>query len=368
MHMDAVNEALPQTVLELSAISPSLSHRGVGLAVINFNTARQTLRCLASLRESTVPWDWVVVLDNASRDEDYQALIDGCSALPESQLTIYRSAVNLGFAAGSNFLIKCLLSHSDCHYVNFLNNDAVAQPGMLQALLSTLQETNGRGGMAGGRMHRLAAPEEVDTLGISLYASLMPADRKDTGDTYLGPTGGCCLMSRELLADLQQVSGYWFDERYFCYCEDTDLVLRTVLLNYCPAYTDELLALHEGQASSKSIYSDFITYHGIRNSIWMHVKLMPNNILLKYGILLLFAHVLTLARHTFMGNSRLIIKVYRDAFNRFPEFWLERKIFSQNIRLNSKSLDALITPNFYRNGYFSLVARQIKNRLKIRPS
>lgn len=362
--MDAVNNAFPQTVLDISAVSPALPPRGVGLAVINFNTARQTLRCLASLRASTVPWDWVVVLDNASRDEDYQALIDGCRALPESQLTIYHSTVNLGFAAGSNFLIKCLLSHSDCQYVTLLNNDAIAQPEMLQALLSTLQETNGRGGMAGGRMHRLAEPDKVDTLGISLYASLMPADRKDTGDTYLGPTGGCCLMSRELLDDLQQVSGYWFDERYFCYCEDTDLVLRAVLLNYCPVYTDQLVALHEGQASSKGSYSNFITYHGIRNSIWMHIKLMPGLVLLKYGFFLFFAHILTLGRHTLVGNFWLIMKIYRDAIKRTPEFWRERQDFSKKIRLSSKNLDSLITSRFYRGGYLSLVLQQIKGHLR----
>ena len=99
-------------------------------------------------------------------------------------------------------------------------------------------------------MHKLADPAEVDTLGIAMYASLMPADRKSLDDTFIGPTGGCCMLTRALIERLKAVSGYCFDPRFFCYCEDTDMVLRAVLLGYRPIYLDQLVALHEGQASS----------------------------------------------------------------------------------------------------------------------
>ena len=39
-------------------------------------------------------------------------------------------------------------------------------------------------------------------------------------------------------------------------------------------------ALHQGQASSGgAARDDFIAYHGVRNVIWMHVKLMPTALL-----------------------------------------------------------------------------------------
>ena len=336
--------------------------RGVGITVINFNTAAQTLRCLASLDASDTPPDWVLVLDNASAPGDYDSLLAGCQGLQRSALRLYRSETNLGFAAGSNFLIDRLLAEPGCRFLGLLNNDAVAKPNMVGRLLDALAPAPGRIGMAGGRMHKLHAPEEVDTLGICIYASLMPADRHSTDDPYLGPTGGCCMLSRELVDALLAASGYCFDARFFCYCEDTDLVLRANLLGFEPAYVDEVIALHEGQASSGGGFNRFIAYHGIRNSIWMQVKLMPAGILARYGALLLLAHLLSIVRHTLAGHGRLLVDVYRDA-------WRGRQVFVQErarwVRLGlpgGPTLRQRFANRFYRAGYWRLVLQQLTRR------
>ncbi len=253
---------LPRLALHLtSELKPS---SGIGVLVINYNTAFQTLRCLKSLRESTLQPDWVFVLDNASASDDYLHLLIGCERPTFGELRLYKSVKNLGFAQGSNVLIDLLLGEPRCKEVMLLNNDAVAQADMLETLSLALFKSGSNAGLAGGRMHKLADPSEVDTLGISLYASLMPADRKTLEDPWLGPTGGCCLMSRQMLQTLHRTTGYYFDARYFCYCEDTDLVIRGVLSGFEPVYVNSLVALHEGQASSGGGHSDFISYHGIR--------------------------------------------------------------------------------------------------------
>lgn len=354
----------PFLAAKLAATQASPKGYGIGITLINFNTSRQTLRCIESLRASTLAPDWLIVLDNASTEEDFTYLVQQCIAMPGSEVRIYRSNINLGFAAGSNFLIDVLLAEPDkqCQYCGLLNNDAVAMPDMVQLLITALDRSGGKAGLAGGRMHRLVAPCEVDTLGISLYTSLMPADRKCTEEPYLGPTGGCCLATRELLEQLKIVSGYYFDARYFCYCEDTDMVLRTVLLGFKPAYIDQVIALHEGQASSGGVHTDFITYHGIRNSIWMQVKLLPRPILLKYGCLLLFAHVLTIGRHTLSGRFSMLTKLYLDAFSILPQIIKERKRFSRHIRLTTSEIDKLIAPRFYRRGYLMLVISQFTRK------
>lgn len=354
----------PFLAATLAASQTNSKRFGIGITLINFNTSRQTLRCIESLRASTLAPDWLIVLDNASVEEDFSYLVQQCIALPESEVRIYRSNKNLGFAAGSNFLIDVLLAEPNrqCQYCGLLNNDAVAMPDMLQLLVTALDSSEGKAGLAGGRMHRLVAPYEVDTLGISLYCSLMPADRKCTDEPYLGPTGGCCIATRELLEQLKIVSSYYFDARYFCYCEDTDMVLRTVLLGFKPAYIDQIIALHEGQASSGGVHTDFITYHGIRNSIWMQVKLLPRSILLKYGCLLLLAHILTIGRHTLSGRFSMLTKLYLDAFSILPQIIKERKIFSRHIRLTTSEIDKLIAPRFYRKGYLMLVMSQFTRK------
>ena len=344
-------------VLHLTA-KVSAPTSGIGVLVINYNTARQTLRCLESIQQSKLLPDWVLVLDNASAAGDYQHLVQNALPPQAGSLHIYRSETNLGFAQGSNVLIDLLLQNATCQRIMLLNNDAVAHPDMLGSLDEVLDMAGDVAGLAGGRMHKLAAPDEVDTLGIAIYSSLMPADRKTLDDIYVGPTGGCCMLTRQCVERLLALSGYCFDPRFFCYCEDTDLVLRALLLGYQPVYLDKLLAWHEGQASSGGGYNPFIAYHGLRNTLWMHVKLFPSGLLWRYGIFLLLAHFLMVGRHTIAGRFSLMWRVYRDALRCAPEFFQERRQLAGQLKDSNVAKDAvihLITRRFYRSGYLRFV-------------
>jgi len=359
-----VTDSQPSLALRLDARDGARAASGIALAIVSFNTAERTIRCLESIAACTLAPDRVLVLDNASDPVDFDRLVGACRAMAHSQVLVYRASANLGFAAGSNFLVDAALTDGDCRFVALLNNDAVAMPDMLSRLVATMGDG---AGLAGGRMNRLDDPARADTLGISLYASLMPANRLDVADPYLGPTGGCCLLSRGLVDRLLEASGYCFDPRYFCYCEDTDLALRAVRLGFRPAYTDEVVALHEGQASSGAD-SEFIAYHGLRNLIWMHAKLVPGPILARYGLLLAAAHAMTVVRQGLMGRLGLMWRVYRDAFAKLPEFRAERARFAQKAIATPADLDLLIAPRFYRRGYSGEVLASIGRRWRGRPA
>lgn len=349
----------PELIRTLSATSVGPVAVGqptdVGYTVINYNTAAQTLRCVASLTQCTPPPAWILVLDNASAQPDYDALEHGLQDAPHSNIQLYRSRRNLGFAAGSNFLIDQLLAMTGCNFIGLLNNDAVAQPELVGLLRDALSPAGHPIGMSGGRMHKLNNPQEVDTLGISLYASLMPADRKDTADPYLGPTGGCCLLTTDFVKDMKATSGYCFDERFFCYCEDTDLALRANLLGYRPAYVDQLVALHEGQASSRSKPGAFIAYHGLRNLIWMHCKFVPTSLLIRKSLGLLLAHLLNVVKQTVSGRPGVLFALYRDAFKQLPAMREERARFRRAVRVAPTVLARAVSNRFYRQGYARVV-------------
>jgi len=251
------------------------------------------------------------------------------------------------------------MAEPDCRFAGLINNDAVAKPSMVTRLVDAMAGEPGRVGLTGGRMHKLHAPDEVDTLGIAIYSSLMPADRKSTADPYFGPSGGCCMLARELIEELEATCDYCFDDRFFCYCEDTDLVLRANLLGYQPAYVDEILALHEGQASSGSGYNPFIAYHGIRNTLWMHLKLMPTAILVRHCAWLLLLHAMIIARTLAVGHVRLLFSIYRDALAQRRAFWDERRRFQRHVRVTPAQLAQRFAPRFYRKGYLRLVAAQL---------
>jgi len=358
--------APPELIRHLPAAESIGSDHDVGYTVINYNTAAQTLRCVTSLTQCTPPPAWILILDNASTEEDFDSLARGLEGATHSHIQLFRSRSNLGFAAGSNFLIDQLLAIPSCQFLGLLNNDAVAQPALVQLLREALTASRDPIGMAGGRMHQLKHPQEVDTLGITLYASLMPADRKDTQDPYLGPTGGCCLMTRAFVQDIKATTGYCFDARFFCYCEDTDLVLRANLLGYRPAYVDQLVALHEGQASSRNKPSTFIAYHGLRNAIWMHWKLIPTSLLIRNSLWLLLAHLLTIARQTLSGRPGVLFALYRDAFKQLPAMLKERARFQLAARVTPSVFAKAVSTRFYRAGYASVVLAEWRERLRKR--
>jgi GT2 family glycosyltransferase len=341
----------------IPSLHNKLSISGIGVTIINYNTPHQTLRCIESLRQSSVAPDWIVILDNGSSTNELCSLIINIAPFEKTSIELLSSDKNYGFAEGSNILIERLLTMPECQAIVFINNDAIAKPEMISKLADAINSSSAS--LACCRIHKLNNPDQIDSLGITIYASLMPADRYSLADPLLGPTAGCAIIKRNCLDALKHLHGYCFDPRFFCYCEDTDLVLRATLLGFETIFINETLCLHEGQASSKKSGSEFITYHGLRNSIWMITKCIPPYLLLKYFPLLLIAHILTILRHTLSWSLPTLLKAYRDALHMMVDMIRDRKIIQASACITIAQLDAIIAPRFYREGYAKYVFKQI---------
>ena len=169
-------------------------------------------------------------------------------------------------------------------------------------------------------------------------------------------------MTRAFVQDVKATTGYCFDARFFCYCEDTDLALRANLLGYKPAYVDQLVALHEGQASSRVKHDKFIAYHGLRNLIWMQWKFFPTSQLIKNSPLWVLAHLLNALRYALSGRASVLFAVYRDAFQQLPVMLRERTRFQAIIRADSSVLEKALSKRFYRKGYAGAVFTELRCR------
>ena len=168
-------------------------------------------------------------------------------ALDGVELILLRLERNLGFAAGCNLLIDRVLGDAECNQSLMLNSDAVALPEWVCTMTTCVSQTPDSAGMVVARMHKLARPQEVDTLGVSVYRGLMPADRHCLDDQLVEPSGGCCLLKTATLEDIHPVADYYFDALYFCYCEDTDLVIHAVLGGYQTIYVNEVWPCTKGR-------------------------------------------------------------------------------------------------------------------------
>ncbi len=297
--------------------------------VVNFNTLSNTCASVASLCAAPEVGR-VIVVDNGSCAADFEGLVH-FRTLRSSR--IGANEIQSGFAEGSNAGVRVALGSPECDAVLFLNSDAELLPGAAASLVA-LYRTDNRIGLVGGRVTKPSGA--TDSLGIAFYASCLASNRMNSGDRFFGPTGGCVVYRRQLLEALQGEHGYMFDPDFFCYAEDTDVAARALLLGFRPAYFDGVVALHEGQVSSGGGFSDFILYHGIRNSIWVLIKCVPWPVLLLCSPLILLMYTAIAFRHGLGGKGRVVYRLYRDAFRGVPGMLRKRRVIQSRRKIGAR--------------------------------
>ena len=99
------------------------------IVIVNWNNRRETLECLAAVDSQRTEGTSVTVVDNGSTDGSASAI-----AARHPDVKLFVLPENRGFTGG----LAAALSGSTADLVVFLNNDAVAQPGWLAALIGAM--------------------------------------------------------------------------------------------------------------------------------------------------------------------------------------------------------------------------------------
>ncbi|HET6655082.1 MAG TPA: glycosyltransferase family 2 protein [Gammaproteobacteria bacterium] len=329
----------------------------IGIVVVNFNTCELALACLASLPRQGLDGERVIVVDNGSQRAQVDKLRAGIASIGHG-VELRELPRNLGFAGGCNVGIAALLADQAVSHVLLVNSDAELCGDALRVLREQIAG-GGASDAVGARVHACEDVARVDSLGITLYASALASDRKHLQDPWIGPTGGLALYSRALLEALQQRHGYVFDERFFCYAEDTDLALRALLLGFEPSFIDRCLALHHGQASSGGAYSDFVLYHAIRNSVWAVAKNLPRPLLLLMSPLIVVMHGAIVVRHVARGKARVVWRLYRDALRGLPATWRARRVVQRSRCVGWRAIWSRVNRRFYDRDYLRGAWREL---------
>jgi GT2 family glycosyltransferase len=191
--------------------------------VLSWNRRDDTLACLDALVAQATPGAThrVLLVDNGSTDDSVGGVR---AAFPAVEIAALPS--NVGYAAGANHGIRTALA-SGADWTLLVNNDTVAEPGLVAGLLSATGQP--RVGMATPTIVHLDAPDRVwPSAGWRRRWTLAPFDttvlaRGDAPRAVQWATGCCLLVARDLWLDVGL-----FDERYRFYYEDHDLCLRAV--------------------------------------------------------------------------------------------------------------------------------------------
>ncbi len=330
----------------------------VAILIVNFRRALDTLECLDSLLQVSDPPFHIFLADNGSGNDDVALLSNYADRYRELiSLTLFPK--NLGFTGAHNRLFEQLVSdEGGFKFILLLNNDTVVEPDFLVRMLEQIDRTR-RIEMVAARMMRYDDRTRVDNLGITFYKCGLASNRKSADDPLLGPCGGCALYTVELLRQIHQATDEYFDENFFCYAEDTDLAWRAVLLGYRAAYAENALIYHKGSVASGGPNSNFVLYHGIRNSLFVLVKCVPSHLIWPNFGWILLAHMAILLRHALKGKIRIIYCLYRDFLKGAPTMWRKRRRLQKQRLAPEPGIDLLINRDFYEPGYIRRSLREL---------
>lgn len=231
----------------------------ISVVVVNWNSKDDLGRCLDSIRLQRFSPLETIVVDNGSSDGSVDMIED---EYPEVRLV--KTGENLGFAEGMNRGIEA--ARGD--WIASLNNDAVADPGWLEALAGAVSAGPSELGMLQSRMVFLGDPGRLNSTGVEISVGGGFRDRQfhalvasDSGSCEVFcPCAGAALYRRGMLEEIRLPTGY-FDRSFFMYYEDVDLGWRARLAGWCCRYVAESVVHHAFHGSSSRREGDFVSNH-----------------------------------------------------------------------------------------------------------
>jgi GT2 family glycosyltransferase len=307
----------------------------IAVIVVNYNAGDFLPRCISALRNQTFPIWQIILVDNASMEKP---IIGNEPWL--TGIDLIRSNTNIGFAAANNLAVKAA---TKADWVALLNPDAFPEPEWLAKLMNAAQRFPAYSSFA-SRMLSADNPKILDGAGDNYYASgrvkrrghgMIAQDNYLEYDEVFSACAGAALYKKSAF-----VSAGGFDEDFFCYLEDIDLGFRLQLTGYACLYVPEAVVLHIGSGVSGR-HSDFSSYYGHRNLVWVYFKNMPGLLLWIFLPLHLAANLVGLLLCVCRGQGLLGMKAKLDALKRLPDMLAKRRSV-QKSRANAAALRRLI--------------------------
>jgi GT2 family glycosyltransferase len=251
-----------------SGVVPEQSATPVAtVVVVTWQGAHLLPDCLESLRRQTVAHE-VLVVDNGSTDGTEELL---AGRFPE--VRVLQTGANLGFAGGA----QSGLAEARSPLVALLNNDAVAEPGWLAALVDHLAGQPRCAAVTSRMLLRGEDPPLLNNTGVVLLGDDYGADRDLRSDAAARPdpgpvfgfSGGAVLLRRSAV---EEVGG--FARRFFLYYEDTDLSWRLRMAGWDVRY-EPAAVVHHAHSATVDQTSDRFAFYNERNRLLMLTRCAP---------------------------------------------------------------------------------------------
>ncbi len=234
----------------------------VSIITINYNESKVTLDMLQSLCGLTYPNYEVIVVDNASPNDNPDIIKE-----KYPWVNLIKSKENLGFAGGNNLGVKAAKGE----FLLFINNDTEVPEGFIEPLVETLQQDEGIG-MVSPKIKFHWDPSLIQYAGYTpmnhwtIRNNSIGYHQKDDGFyDKAGETesihGAAMMVPRRVVDKVGMMT-----EIYFLYYEEHDWAEMIKRAGYKIYYQPKSFILHK-ESLSTGKFSPLKTYYIARNRI-----------------------------------------------------------------------------------------------------
>mgnify|MGYP002620145096 CR=1 FL=1 len=289
----------------------------LAISILNRNGLNDTINCIDSLLQSDFSTFSVFLLDNGSKNNEYETLKE--TYWNNDKIRINKSDVNLWFTWWNNFNIKQILKEEKFDYVLLLNNDCIVEKDFLSKFVKWIEK------------HRqkwiywpiIKWPNwEIQAIWSYLNLRTWSSTRLKSIDweyqevDYI--TGSCMAIPTELIKKI-----WWLDDRFFAYWEETDFSLRAKKEGYKSYALNVEWIIHKEESATKKV-KPYYTYFMFRNRI-LFLKKHANWMQYIFSYIVLCVYLLIIFPKKFgFKNYKYAFKGIRDGikgigwhFNKF---------------------------------------------------
>ena len=242
------------------------------IILINYNCELYILNCLNSITSNNFKTTDIIIVDNNSQDNSVKNIL---SAYPD--INIVYSKYNLGFSGGNNLGIKLALTR---RYKNIilLNPDTVLDDDFIIELHKSIEEKCLLVPFIKSQEGENIVFNNVSGFnfitGRAITRSFDDFIYKTNENNYLLMSSACAI----LLPDTFFKDVGYFDENYFLYWEDTDLLYRGIKCGYKIKFVESSKLYHEESSSTGGKFSDISVYYNYRNRLYFMRKHKKNHL------------------------------------------------------------------------------------------
>lgn len=229
--------------------SPRMSPPPVTVVVIHRNRPDAIGRTVDALRGQSTPTR-IIVVDNGSTPQTRATL---AGAVGDAELVLADD--NLGFGPGANVGLRRFLADGVGEWVAIAPHDALPEPDTLEKMLVAVADRPTAG---------LMSADVGDGMRPVIQPYLGTIDAAPTVESGFDPADyphGTLMMCRR--ACLEEIG--LFDERYFAYCEESELAIRAARAGWTCGVIRGAMVRNPGMSAS----IERVAYLQLRNTLLM---------------------------------------------------------------------------------------------------